>query len=86
MAWQAPASKLISPCPPPSLCPRRQLVLRQHCCKGCQGCLLRSIQRFGRLGKRSWSDAAPDSQASPSSNSMKVRWLAAALARLCMHG
>ncbi|PSC68915.1 UDP pyrophosphate synthase [Micractinium conductrix] len=32
------------------------LVVRQRCCKGCQGCILRSVKRFGRLGKRSWSD------------------------------
>ena len=30
--------------------------MRQRCCKGCQGCILRSVKRFGRLGKRSWSD------------------------------
>jgi len=58
-------------CPASVLPCRRQLVLRQHCCKGCQGCLLRSIQRFGRMGKRSWGDAAADAQPSP--NSMKVR-------------
>ena len=28
-------------------------MTRKDCCKGCKGPLLRSIQRFGRLGKRS---------------------------------
>ena len=45
--------------PPPSPTPpnlRRRLVTRGECCKGCQGPVLRSIQRFGRLGKRSAGD------------------------------
>ena len=28
-------------------------ILRQHCGKGCQGPILRAIQRFGKLGRRS---------------------------------
>jgi hypothetical protein len=47
-------------------------VTRRDCCKGCQGNVLRSLQRFGRLGKRSWGDngKAPEPAAS---TAMKVR-------------
>ncbi|PRW39236.1 hypothetical protein C2E21_7108 [Chlorella sorokiniana] len=39
------------------------LVTRQHCCKGCQGAVLRSIQRFGRVGPRQAKGPAPEQPA-----------------------
>ncbi|EFN59768.1 expressed protein [Chlorella variabilis] len=44
------------------------LVTRKHCCKGCEGRVLRSIQRFGRLGKRcrgGEAKAAPPPEPAP---------------------
>ena len=42
---------------------RRTLVSRQRCCKGCEGRVLRSIQRFGRLGKRRRGVSPPRKEA-----------------------
>ena len=33
-----------------------RVVTRGQCCKGCEGRVLRSIQRFGRASKRTVSD------------------------------
>ncbi|PRW45335.1 hypothetical protein C2E21_5855 [Chlorella sorokiniana] len=43
------------------------LVTRQHCCKGCQGPVLRAIQRFGRVGSRQAKSAAAGQLAMPGS-------------------
>lgn len=46
--------------------------MRRDCCKGCQGNVLRSLQRFGRLGKRSWNDSGSADVAEDPTASMKV--------------
>jgi len=49
--------------PPPQHGYQWGMVERSACCKGCSGPVLRAIQRFGRLGKRTGAAAAQSSAA-----------------------
>lgn len=55
----------ITNCPP--LSPSRPCVERAHCNKKCVGPVLRPIQRFGRMGKRTGPDA-PEQKSSDVKN------------------
>jgi hypothetical protein len=44
-----------------------ELVNREHCKRGCQGPILRALQRFGRLGKRTGSNCTTPRSPAPGS-------------------
>ncbi|KAL4418676.1 hypothetical protein ABPG77_010623 [Micractinium sp. CCAP 211/92] len=64
------------------------MVTRRECCKGCQGCILRPIQRFGRLGKRQWGEgqAEPaEPQEGPGTAMKEPKFMYVSIDEACTH-
>ncbi|KAL4421530.1 hypothetical protein ABPG75_010821 [Micractinium tetrahymenae] len=70
------------------------MVTRRECCKGCQGCILRPIKRFGRLGKRQWNDeqaepgdaaSGPGSVSGPGSAMKEPKFMYVSIDEACTH-
>ena len=63
-------------------------MTRKDCCKGCKGPLLRSVQRFGRLGKRSTDNlttVADGSSAAAPKQQKDPRCMYVSLDEACTH-